>query len=393
MITRSQFDTLAAASNSYAVSIYIPTYRVGNQQEDKIRLKNALKKAEDKLSFRYGLSEQEAKDFLAPAQALEDQADFWKNQSDGLAIFIAEGRFEYYSCPIDFETMIYVAPEFYLRPLIPLLGSDTAFYLLALSKGAIKLYAGTQYTIAEVDLQGLVPQNMEAALLLDTAENNLSRAGGAEGQRGSNNPVYFSRGSEPGTDVEDVKVYLDRVDKGINDYLCDEKAPLVLGGVESLIPIYEEANGYAHLYTNGHVAGNLENVALPMLHEKAWSIVSPHFREQAERDLTLYGDNLAANEAGSDLETIVPASINGRVAALWLDRNEYAYGKYHPDTNGIEVLTDEDKNATELYNLAAITAFQSGARVYNVEAGELPSGAAGMAAIYRYAVDEPTTNL
>jgi len=133
MITRPQFDALAAASNPYSVSIYIPTYRVGNQQEDKIRLKNALKKAEEKLGFRYGVSEREAKEILAPAQALEDQSDFWKNQSDGLALFIGEDRFEYYSCPIDFETMIYVAPEFYLRPLVPLLGDDTAFYLLALS--------------------------------------------------------------------------------------------------------------------------------------------------------------------------------------------------------------------------------------------------------------------
>ena len=393
MITRGQFDTLASTTNDYSVSIYIPTYRVGNQQEDKIRLKNALKTAREKLEFRYGLSEKEANEFLAPAHALEDQPDFWKKQSDGLALFIADGRFEYYSCPIDFEPMIYVAPEFYLRPIIPVLGSESAFYLLALSKGAIKLYAATEYSIAEVDLNGLVPPNMEAALLLDTAENNLSRAGGAEGQRGSNNPVYFSRGSEPGTDVEDIKAYLDRVDKGISDYLCDDKAPLLLGGVEELIPIYREANTYDHLYADGFVAGNLENDAPGMLHEKAWSVIKPHFHEQAERDLKLYGDNLAAGEAGSDLETIVPAAINGRIAALWLDRNSYAYGTYDQATNGVTILTDEDKNATELYNLAAVRAFESGARVYNVEATKLPGGAAGTAAIYRYTVDAPITNL
>jgi len=392
MITRPQFDALASTTNDYSVSIYIPTYRVGQQQEDKLRLKNALKKAVEKLGFRYGLSEQEAKEFLAPALALEEQSDFWRNQSDGLALFIAEGRFEHYSCPIDFETMIYVAPEFYLRPLVPLLGNESAFYLLALSKGAVKMYAGTQYSIAEVDMQGLIPQNMDAALRLDKGNNNLDRAGGAEGQGGNPKSVFFSRGEEPGTDVQDVKVYLDRVDKGVSDYLCDDNAPLVLGGVESLIPIYEEANAYDHLYTKGHVAGNLENVALPMLHEKAWSVVAPHFREQAERDLKLYGDNLAAKEAGSDLETIVPAAINGRIAALWLDRNAYAYGRYHADTNDVEIMTDEDKNATELYNLAAVRALESGARVYNVDSDELPSGATGMAAIYRYTMDPSTTN-
>ena len=48
MITRTQFDTLASSTQEHAVSIYIPTYRVGNQKEDQLRLKNALKKATEK---------------------------------------------------------------------------------------------------------------------------------------------------------------------------------------------------------------------------------------------------------------------------------------------------------------------------------------------------------
>lgn len=390
MITRSQFDALSAANFDYAVSIYIPTYRVGQEQEDRLRLKNALKQAEHKLTDRHGLTEPQAEDFLAKGYDLVEQPDFWKEQSDGLAVFIADDRFEYFSCPVDFEPLVYLSQQFYLRPLIPALGGETEYYFLALSRGAVKLFAASEYTVAPVDVSGLVPQNMEAALLLDTAENNLSRAGGAEGQRGSNSPVYFSRGSEPGTDVEDVKTYLDRVDKGISDYLCDSNAPLVVGGVDELIPIYHEANTYSHLYKESHVSGNLENDALPMLHEKSWAVIAPHFRAQAERDMKLYGDNLAAGEAGSDLETIVPAAINGRIAALWVDRKATAYGSYDAQTNGIE---RQDEGGTELYNLAAVRALQSGARVYHVEAERLPGGASGAAAIYRYAVDAQTTNL
>ena len=393
MITRSQFDALANQANDYSVSIYIPTYRVGHEQEDQIRYKNAVGKAQEKLIDRYALSERDAEQFLAEARMLETDAEFWQNQSDGLAVFVGPNRLEYYPCPVDFEPMIYVAPEYYLRPLVPLMGEESKFHLLALSRGAIKFYTATKYGISEVDLNALVPANMDAALMQDTPDNDLGRAGGAEGQRGSNEGVYFGRGGKTGDEVEDLKAYFDRVDAGISDYLCDDTAPLVLGGVEQLIPIYQEANSYPHLYKDGYVEGNLELDAVGMLHEKAWSVIGNHFSAQTHRDRTLYGDNLARKEAGDDLKEIVPAAVNGRIAALWLDRNRYAYGAYHAENNGIEIMTDADKNATELYNLAAVRALQSGARVYNVDRSELPAPESGACAIYRYAVAADTTNL
>ncbi|THH41947.1 baeRF3 domain-containing protein [Neolewinella litorea] len=393
MITRTQFDSLAAARNPYSVSIYIPTYRVGKEEEDRIRYKNALQTATQKLEKRYDLAHAEAEAFLKQAHTLGDNPDFWKNQSEGLAVFVAKDRFEHYACPIDFEPMIYVSEEFYLRPLIPIVGEQNRFHFLALSKGAVKLYTGTEYSISEVDLQGLVPQNMDAALLQDDPENNLSRAGGAEGGRGSNNQVYFGRGGDPSNDVEDVKTYLDRVDKGISDYLCDDNAPLVLGGVEELIPIYQEANTYAHLYTEDFAAGNLEEDNPGLIHEKAWAAVANHFDAQKERDRKLYGDNQAADEASTDIQQIVPAAVNGRVAALWMDRNAYAYGEYTPENNGVKIMHDEDKNATELYNLAAVRAFQSGARVYNLDRDELPDDTEPLNAIFRYDVGNQTTDL
>ncbi|NJB84851.1 hypothetical protein GGR26_000596 [Lewinella marina] len=393
MITRTQFDSLAAAQYPYCVSIFIPTYRVGKEEEDRIRYKNAVQTATQKLEKRYDLSRNEADAFLKQAHDLADNLEFWKNQSEGLAVFVAKDRFEHYVCPIDFEPMIYVSEEFYLRPLIPIVGEQHRFHFLALSKGAIKLYTATEFSISEVDLSGLVPVNMDAALMQDTTNNHLSRSGGPEGGRGSNNQVYFGRGGDPSNDVEDVKTYLDRVDKGISDYLCDDNAPLVLGGVEELIPIYQEANTYAHLYTDGYAAGNLEEENPGLIHEKAWAVIADHFDAQRERDRKLFGDNRAAGEASTSIEEIVPAAVNGRVAALWMDRNAYAYGEYTAENNGVNIMHDEHKNATELYNLAAVRAFQSGARVYNVDRDELPDDTEPLNAIFRYAVDADTTDL
>jgi hypothetical protein len=393
MFDQTNFDQLVSAQPSPGVTIYIPTYRAGKQQEDRIRFKNAVSKASEKLQRRFAFTEPEAESFLRKAADLVEDPEFWGRQSDGLAVFVSANHFSHYSCPINFEPMVYAMNEFYLRPLIPLLSEQSKFHILALSRGAVKMYTATEYSIAEVDLSGLVPQNMDAALMQETPNANLGRAGGAEGQRGSDNQVYFGRGGQTGDEVPDLKAYFDRVDAGVSDYLCDDKAPLLLGGVGELIPIYEEANSYTHLYTNGHVAGNLEEVSPRMLHEKAWEVIGGHFREQALRDYKLYGDNLAAGEAGADLQTVIPAAVNGRIAALWLDREAHAYGSYDAENNGVTIMTDEDKNARELFNLAAVRAHQSGARVYNVEKGKLPADASGMCAIYRYTVDSDLTNL
>jgi hypothetical protein len=393
MFNQTDFDRLATAQPQPGVTIYVPTYRAGRQQEDRIRFKNAVSQASEKLQQRFAFTEPEAEALLQRAAALVDDPEFWGQQSDGLVVFVAADHFSHYTCPINFEPMVYVMNEFYLRPLVPLLSGQSTFHLLALSRGAVKLYTATEYSITEVDLSGLVPQNMDAALMQDTPDANLGRAGGAENQRGSDNQVYFGRGGQTGDEVPDLKTYFDRVDAGVSDYLCDDKAPLLLGGVDELIPIYREANSYAHLYAEGHVSGNLENEGPGMLHEKAWAVIGGHFREQALRDYKLYGDNQAAGEAGSDLETIIPAAVNGRIAALWLDRERHAYGSYDATNNGVTILTDAEKNARELFNLAAVSAHQSGARVYNVESGKLPDNGSGMCAIYRYTVESELTNL
>lgn len=393
MINRNQFNQLADAKNPFAVSIYIPTYRVGREQEDMLRFKNAIRQAGEKLQARYGLQEKQAESYLSRARQLLDDQSFWQNQSDGLAVFIDKDRFEHYSCPIDFEPFVYVAPEFYLRPLVPLLVEASTFHILALSRGAVKFYSADQYQITEIDVSGLVPENMAAALLKDDTTNDLTRAGGPEGQRGSNNGVLFGRGADLDQENEELKVYFDRVDRGITDYLCDDRAPLVLAGVDELIPIYQAANGYEHLFPDGHVSGNVEEDSMAILHEKAWTVLADHFSQQYDRDKELFESNLAADEASFSEVTIIPAAVNGRVAVLWLDKQGYVYGHYDQSTNGTKILTDEDQNATELYNLAAISAYRSGARVYNVSRTEMPRSVAGLCAIYRYKVDAPTTNL
>jgi release factor family 3 len=70
--------------------------------------------------------------------------------------------------------------------------------------------------------------------------------------------------------------YFRTLDAALHETLREERAPLVLAGVEYLWPLYRAANTYPHL-TEGGVAGNPHGLRPDELHEKAWKLVEPYF--------------------------------------------------------------------------------------------------------------------
>ena len=115
-------------------------------------------------------------------------------------------------------------------------------------------------------------------------------------------------------------------------------------------------------------------------------MVAGYLSGQRSRDRELFDLNLAKGEAGTDLKTIVPAAINGRIAVLWVADDAEQYGTYEEATNGVALTEADTEGATELFNLATTRAVQSGARVYVEPQLHLPRHDSKICAIYRYTV-------
>jgi hypothetical protein len=394
VITNQEFKELARFSGPHSVSIYLPTGRAGQEEKSRIRAKNAVLLATRKLTKKYGLRSSQADQFLQPAIDLFSNQDFWQDQSDGLALFVGDGHFSFYTCPIDFRSQVYVQDSFYLRPLIPLVNEPPAqFYLLTLSRDDIRFFEATEYSITELELGEEVPSSLEDALRVDDRSRGLTSAG-APGKKAGSNAVFFGRDADHDRKNEELKVYFDRINKGVTNLLCDDKAPLVLAGVSELIPIYREANSYPHLFEQDFVSGNVAKEAVAELQERAWNVVAPFFQEQYQRDIEDFEQKLTQNTAGFGIHTVIPAAINGRVEVLWVDKDHDSFGTYDRETNGITLDPEqENDDSEELLDLAARAAHASGARVYNLPRTDMPRITSGICAIYRYNVDAQTTNL
>jgi glycosyltransferase involved in cell wall biosynthesis len=73
--------------------------------------------------------------------------------------------------------------------------------------------------------------------------------------------------------------FFQSVSQGLNSVLADDTVPIVLAGVESLLPIYREASSYRTILQDS-VTGNPGRENLKDLHEQAWKIAKPLRKEK-----------------------------------------------------------------------------------------------------------------
>ncbi len=388
MTYESIIDDLRDQAGSNLITIYLPTAKVGREEENRIAFKNMVLAIRRDLEQGAELSGSEIDNLLKPATRLTEEINFWQQQQQGLAMFISADRFEYLKLGQSVEPAYAIGKNFRVGQLIGTLAANAMeFYLLALSRGSIKLYLADQDRMEEIDITGIIPEDMDAALLLDDPNATIQRAGGPEG---SGKGVFFGHGAGKDDENGHLKAYFDVVDRGVQTLLKNDTRPLLLAGVEELIPIYKSANSYNYLIESCYVGGNVENDDIKELHTKAKHIIGERFNAEAEDDRNNFDLNFARGEAADELKRIVPAAVNGRVEVLWVAEGASQSGRYIPENNGVEI----DENADQdLFELAISKTYEAGGRVHVVPQDELPREDTRICATYRYNTGAPVTNL
>ncbi|MDP2400805.1 MAG: hypothetical protein Q8M66_02390, partial [Actinomycetota bacterium] len=100
VLDRGTLTELARHQGWPAISIQLTTHRAGPEiQQDPIRLKNLLRTAEEDLA-KAGMRLPEIDALLRPARALLEDAAFWREGSDGLAVFLGEDSYRVFRLDI-----------------------------------------------------------------------------------------------------------------------------------------------------------------------------------------------------------------------------------------------------------------------------------------------------
>lgn len=385
LLSIDDFKELVNQVQGICVSIYMPTYRAGAEtQQNPIRFKNLIRQAELSL-VDYDFSHADATTFLEPALQL-DQDEFWQHQGEGLGLFIAEGICRPFKLPFSVDELVVVGDRFHLKPLMPLLTGDGEFYILALSQQRIRFLQASRYSVREVEVEGL-PESMDAALQYDeTAKEGQFRISTSKG--GTNNSfqhsgTFHGQGSPDQDDVtRDILQYFYVIDRCLHEILRDKQAPLILAGVEYLLPIYRQASTYGHLMEAG-ITENPELLKPEELHAQALSLVEPYLLQAEKEALDHYHELQGTGKTSSDVKEVIPAAYYGRIEQLFVAVGVQQWGSFDPQSSELEIHPDTQPGDEDLLNSAAIQTLLNGGEVYAVPPDEVP-GSAPLAAVFRY---------
>ncbi len=381
ILKTSDLESLMAKREGVCVSIYMPTHKMGpGTQQDPIRLKNLLKKAEE-LMADYGMRNSVAKEFLKPAYDLIPDNLYWSYQDSGLALFVTDGFNAIHKLPLSFEELVTVSDRFHLKPLLPLLQEDGEFYLLALSQKSVRLFQGDRRTMNEVELEGVV-KSIDETLKYDVLQKQLTMHGSGPGPSGKREGAVFHGHGASEDPKEEVLRFMRDVDRGLKPLLSNNKAPLVLACVEYLFPIYKEANTFPNLLDNW-VSGNPNGFSSGELHQEAWKTVEPAFSKSQEDAAAKYYDLAGTGRTSKDLRKVLDTAIAGRVDTLFVALGVQSWGYYNSEANTVELHAEREPGDEDLLDLAAIQTFLHGGTVFAVEPDKVPDDR-HLAAILRY---------
>jgi hypothetical protein len=378
-ITREDIQDLLQLPGRPRVSIYMPTFRAGAEtQQNPIRFKNLLRSVQEKLE-ESGL---ESAGLMAPLRELVADQAFWQTRSDGLAVFRSPEVFRTYRLPTPLDEFALVNDRFHLKPLFTLLAEDRPFQVLAISLKSIRLIAATRHHAEEVAIPG-VPQSLTEALGELTRQYSQLQAS-TSSKTVARSPIFHGHGTGEDNLKAEIVQFFNLADKALRKYL-DRDVPVVLAGVEYLLPRYKETTEHPQVLEEG-LTGNAEGLSPEELRDMAWEIVEPVLTADRRKAAERYGDLLGTGRASSRSEEILPAAHDGRIDTLFVARGVHLWGSYDPKQRRVRLQEDQEaqrKGGEDLLDLAAVQTFLNGGKVFAVPQQEVPDGQA-MAAVFRY---------
>jgi Bacterial archaeo-eukaryotic release factor family 7 len=352
------------------VSLFLPTHRFGSQtQQDPVRLRNLIDAAASDLR-RQASPENVIDGLLEPMHTLVDDGVFWQHQADGLAIFSAPGRFVRFRVALPLVEEVTVAASFRVRPLLPAVFGDEAFFLLSLSQNSVRLFEATRFTVGEVT-PGPIIGSMAETLANEDPERQLQyHSAGREAQ-------FHGHGAGGEIDKAALERFFRAVDRAVIGRLGDSRRPLMLACVGYYLPIYQSVTRYPHLF-DAAVEGNPEHLSPADLHAAAWPLLESVLAPRRDGDLDRFRDAVGTVDAVTELEEIVLRAREGRVDTLFVTEGPALWGRLDPDDDTVTTATQPSIASEDLVDRAVLDTLSRGGTIRVVDAATIGAEAGAL---------------
>lgn len=383
ILYKSLFEQLARYRADCCISVYLPTHRSGmevNEQQDRIAFKNTLQQVRLLLQEK-GLSQPQIEKIVEPGYKLLRENDLWHNLTNGLAVFMAEHFFKYARLTITPKEEIQTNRSFYLRPLVPAL-IDTGneyFYLLVLGKKRATFFRGDAFYLEEIIIEEL-PRGVDDVVHFEEKDDQKLFRMGDSGTPSAN---FHGTGAGKPDEKENLALYMKEIDRVLwQKVLGREQTPLLLAGIDYLIPIYKSVSSYQYIWDNA-LTGNFEHHSIPMLYISAREKMASFFDKHHKAALETYFNKLATPLTSSMPESVIPSCYYGKVADLFIDDDTHLWGTFDAQNNKLQLHTTRQQGDDDMVDKAVIETILHGGQVHLLEKERMPKGS-NIAALMRY---------
>ena len=382
-LTKEQLSELASCNSEHCITVYLPTHPSGvekNEQKDTIAFKNVLQQITYKLR-QQNVDQGEIEKLLKPGYDLLRQNEFWLDLSYGLAFFISKDEFRYIRLPYQPKEEMLVNTSYYLSPLIPLITSTDYFYLLVVSKRQAKLFRADQFGMVHIPVKEM-PNGIDDVVHFEEKDDQklFKTESGSAGQ-GAN---FHGIGSGKPDEKANIAMYFDEVDETLwKEVLHNENAPLLLAGVEYMIPIYRSVAKYKNIY-NEALTGSYEHVDANTLYQEALVKMQPFFRQRHNKAKEMFGNQSATALTSSIPADVIPAAYYSRVWHLFVREGTHLWGKFDEMNNTLEIHEAQQPGDEDLIDKAIIRTLLNAGEVHILESSDMPVADATIAALMRY---------
>lgn len=383
-LDKNIYEKLINTEGNICISIYFKTFKLGADiKQNPIRFKQRIREAEDKL-YNMKFTKKDVESILKPASNLVDETKFWQNQKEALAVFILEEDINYYKLPYEVEDKTVLGRKFFTNPLIPLVSDDEEYLVLAISQNENRLFKGSKQEIKEIEMKN-APKSVEAMKVDD--DPNFEDPIKIANPDVSNSLVYNKatqgQASENDFNKNELTRYFRAIDEALDKYK-KKNTPLVLAGVEYLIPIFREKSKYPNILEE-YIRGNPEILNDKQLHVKSWEIIEEKFikiQQLAEEKYHQYKGQ--KNELHSNsLSKILPQAFKGQIETLFIADTLEKWGRFYPEEDKVKIYSDEKFDSEDLVGVAINLTMSRGGSVYSLSQDEIPDKEE-IAAVLRY---------
>ena len=376
--TKQLLRQLASLEGGPVVSIHIPTHHAGRETtESRIHLKNGIDEARDLLAHQ-GITDKEIDRRVAPVEQFIDDHEFWQHQRDGLSVFQHGDDHHLVSLEHQPDALTEVGPHAHIAPIVPSLGSRSAFAALVLSGNRVNLFRVEGDRIETIDLPDLPDDFSDLGRYIDAEKQLQFHTGAPEAGTPRSQAAVF-HGHGVGTESERktrLAEYSRMIDEVVAKHLrSTEQLPLVILAAEPLHTIYRKESEYRHIL-DSEASGNLDNLSNGQILNVAREVTRKVMTDRDARILADMKERLGSDGVLYELEHVLEAAADGQLDRLVGASDRRVWGR--ADLTGAPRAVDRHDerraNDEDLHNLAFVMACRTGAEVSALPDEDMPDG-------------------